>query len=189
MILLSSQNTLAPGNINPAGRLIADRPIRIGDRIKIDSIGRHWGSWGDVIDIGLRRTRIKNSDGVTINYPNAMLANTVITNFSFEKGPIRVRIRFQVDYSADIELTQKVAIEAIEATGKIIPGTAQMVVRSLWDDAQGHLLSGVLMEARYKIDNVRKRTAIRSIVLQNILKALRDNNIPLAAPTVKVQAQ
>ena len=28
--------------------LIADRPVRVGDRVKIDSIGKHWGSWGDV---------------------------------------------------------------------------------------------------------------------------------------------
>ncbi|MHC5040157.1 MAG: mechanosensitive ion channel family protein, partial [Planctomycetota bacterium] len=49
--------------------LIADRPVRVGDRVKIESIGRHWGAWGDVVDIGLRRTRIRNTDGVTVNYP------------------------------------------------------------------------------------------------------------------------
>ena len=61
--------------------LIADRPVRVGDRVKIDSIGKHWGSWGDIVDLGLRRTRIKNTDGVIVNYPNSLLANSVITNF------------------------------------------------------------------------------------------------------------
>ena len=60
--------------------LIVDRPIRVGDRVKIDRIGRDWGSWGDVIDIGLRRSRVRNTDGVTIDYPNALLAASVITN-------------------------------------------------------------------------------------------------------------
>ena len=64
--------------------LIADRPVRVGDRIKIDSIGKHWGSWGDVVDMGLRRTQIRNTDGVIVNYPNNLLANSVITNFSHE---------------------------------------------------------------------------------------------------------
>ena len=40
--------------------LIVDRPLRVGDRITIDRIGKHWGSWGDVLDIGLRRTTIRN---------------------------------------------------------------------------------------------------------------------------------
>ena len=53
--------------------LIADRPIRVGDRVKIDSIGRHWGAWGDIVDLGLRRTRIRNTDGVIVNYPNNLL--------------------------------------------------------------------------------------------------------------------
>ena len=35
--------------------LIADRPVRIGDRVKSESIGTHWGGWGDVADVGLRR--------------------------------------------------------------------------------------------------------------------------------------
>ena len=62
--------------------LIVDRPIRIGDRVSIDRIGKHWGSWGDVVDIGLRRTAVRNTDGVIVNYPNSMLSSGIIKNFS-----------------------------------------------------------------------------------------------------------
>ncbi len=168
--------------------LIADRPVRVGDRVKIENIGGHWGAWGDVADIGLRRTRIRNTDGVTINYPNALLANSVITNFSFEPEPIRVRVRFQVDYSADLDLVEQVTVQAIESEEEVIDGSPQVVVRSLWDDQQGHLLSGVLVEARYRIQDVRNRTTIRSDVLRRILAALRDNNIPLATPRMHVES-
>lgn len=40
--------------------LITDQPARIGDRVKIESPGKHWGGWGDVIDVGLRRTQIRS---------------------------------------------------------------------------------------------------------------------------------
>jgi len=166
--------------------LIADRPVRVGDRVKVENIGRHWGAWGDVVDIGLRRTRIRNTDGVTVNYPNALLANSVITNFSFEPGPIRVRVRFQVDYTADIDRMRQVVVQAVESCAPVLADSAQVVVRSLWDDNQGHLLAGVLVEARYRIDEVRNRTAIRSEVLQNILAVLKSNDIPLATPRVHV---
>ncbi len=167
--------------------LIVDRPVRIGDRVKIDKIGRHWGSWGDVVDIGLRRTQIRNTDGITINYPNALLANSVITNFSFDSSAVRARIRFQVDYGADLDLMQTVVIEAINSCEEVIPDTAQIVIRSLWDDEQGHMLSGVLVEARYRIEDVRNRTNTRSIVLQKILKTLNEHQIPIATPSVSVR--
>lgn len=166
--------------------LIADRPIRIGDRVRIESIGRHWGAWGDVVDIGLRRTRIRNTDGVVVNYPNSLLSNSIIKNFSFEENPLRVRVRFQVGYDADIDLARKVALEAIYSVPKVMAGTAQIVVRSLWDDSQGHLMAGVLMEGRYRIENVRNRTAIRSEVLEKILQTLRNHRVPLSAQPVQL---
>ncbi len=167
--------------------LIADRPIRVKDRIKIERIGRHWGGWGDVEDIGLRRTRIRNTDGVSVNYPNSLLANSVITNFSYSDSPVRVRIRLQVDYSADLELSKKLIIEAIESCQKVIPGSAQVVVRSLWDDKDGHQPAGVLLEGRYKIKNVRRRTSIRSTVLTEILKIFQKNDVPLAVPGLRIE--
>jgi len=166
--------------------LIADRPIRVGDRVKIENIGRHWGGWGDVVDIGLRRTRIRNTDGVVVNYPNSLLANSVITNFSFEEKPVRVRIRFQVGYDADIDLTRKVAVEAIYSVPAVLPDSAAIVVRSLWDDAQGHLMAGVLVEGRYRIEDVRKRTVVRSEVLERLLSALQQNGIPMASQPVQI---
>lgn len=166
--------------------LIADRPLRVGDRVKIEPIGRHWGGWGDVIDIGLRRTRVRNTDGVSVNYPNSVLANSVITNFSFDKKPVRVRLRLQLDYSADLDVAEKVIVETVEASGLVEPQSAQVVVRSLWDDSRGHQLSGVLVEVRYRIDDVRKRTAIRSQMLRVILVELQGHGVPLAMPLVKL---
>ena len=166
--------------------LITDRPLRVGDRVKIENIGRHWGGWGDVVDIGLRRTRIRNTDGVVVNYPNSVLCNSVITNFSDDEKPVRVRIRFQVGYDADMALTRKVALEAINSVADVIPETATVVVRSLWDDSRGHLMAGVLVEGRYRIEDVCKRTAIRSEVLERLLEGLQKNGIPMAAQPVHI---
>lgn len=166
--------------------LIADRPIRVGDRIKIERIGAHWGAWGDVVDIGLRRTRIRNTDGVLVTYPNALLANSVVTNFSFDHQPVRVRIRFQVNYDVDFDRMRSVAKAAIDGTSGVVEGSAQLVTRSLWDDERGHLLSGVLVEARYKLADVRTRTPVRSAVLENLLSAFKAAEIDLAVARVEV---
>jgi len=167
--------------------LIVDRPMRVGDRVKIEHIGRHWGGWGDVIDLGLRRTVIRNTDGVVVNYPNNVLANSVITNFSHDEDPVRVRVRFTVGYDADLSKAAEVAEAALGRTEGVIEGTPQIVVRSLWDDSRGHMLAGVLLEGRYRIEDVRDRTRIRSRVLVNLLADLREAGVPLPAPRVVVE--
>ncbi|MCK5917736.1 MAG: mechanosensitive ion channel family protein [Cocleimonas sp.] len=165
--------------------LITDRPVRVGDRVKIDSIGRHWGGWGDIVDIGIRRTQVRNTDGVIVNYPNSVFSNSVIRNFSFEDTAVRVRLRFQVPYDADIDLIRRIVLIVINSVPEIIPDTAQLVTRSLWDDTRGHLLSGILLEVRYRIPDVRQRTGIRSIVLEKLLIAFRKKNISLAMQQIQ----
>ena len=168
--------------------LITDQPARIGDRVKIESPGKHWGGWGDVIDVGLRRTQIRNTDGVIVNYPNNVLANSVITNFSFQDEPVRVRVRFQVNYNCDLDHASKVACAAIQASDRVLPDTAEIVVRSLWDDTAGHMGSGILLEGRYRIEDVRNRSKIRSEVLKNIARELASENISLASPRVRIES-
>ena len=165
--------------------LIADRPVRVGDRVKIDSIGHHWGGWGDIVDIGIRRTQVRNTDGVIINYPNSLFSNSVIRNFSFEDTAVRVRLRFQVPYNADIDRIRQITLDVIASVPEIVPDTAQLVTRSLWDDARGHSLAGILLEARYRLPDVRQRTTIRSLVLEKLLKALREQNISLAMQQIQ----
>lgn len=180
---LAAKETLA--DILAGIFLIADRPIRIGDRIMIDKIGKHWGGWGDVIDIGLRRTTIRNTDGVIVNYPNAVLASSTVKNFSMDPQPMRVRIRFQTDFSADPVQVKAVTLKMIDQVDGIIPGSGTVVIRSIWDDEQGHMLSGVLYEARYRLEDVKRRTGIRSEVLERLISAFKAEEIPMAAVPIR----
>ncbi len=164
--------------------LIVDRPLRIGDRVTIDRIGKHWGAWGDVVDIGLRRTSIRNTDGVIVNYPNSMLSSGIIKNFSINVAPVRARIRFQVDYSADPDKVRELVLAAIQKVDGILEEKTTIVIRSMWDDDQGHQLAGVLYEARYLLENVTQRTTIRSAVLEHIIRSFNEHKIPMAAQPV-----
>lgn len=192
--------------------ILIDRPFSEGDRIQLKKPSGHWGGWGDVKSIGLRRTKVENSDGIIVNYPNADLAQSTIINFSDkndEEQPVRVRIRFNVDWSADLDLAVEVARAAIcvgveaarekgFAVSKIsdalpVPmadGTIKskntnpaVLVRSIWDDSLGFITPGVLLEGRYFLSNVRDRTKVRSIVLKEVLKALLREGVPMPNPT------
>jgi len=166
--------------------LIVDRPLRVGDRITIDRIGKHWGSWGDVVDIGLRRTVIRNTDGVIVNYPNSLLSSGIIKNFSINTAPVRARVRFQVDYSANPEQIRSIVNESVSAVEGILHDRTTVIIRSMWDDDLGHQLSGVLYEARYFLVDVKQRSAIRSEVLEKIISGFIEQNIPMASQPLTI---
>ena len=202
--------------------ILADRPFAERDRIQVEKPSGHWGGWGDVKKIGLRRTRVLNTDGVVVNYPNSELIQSTIINFSDTNDhhdPVRVRVRFCVDWSADLDKVSALAEEAIvrgiqKAAGLAKPlrvaeihnalpildnhddpvldeegkprtknTTPVVIVRSIWDDKLGTITPGVLMEGRYFLTNIRDRTKVRSIVLQEILKSLNAAGIQMPQAT------
>ncbi len=166
--------------------LIIDRPLRVGDRITIDRIGKHWGSWGDVLDIGLRRTTIRNTDGVIVNYPNSLLSSGIIKNFSINPSPVRARIRFQVDYSANPDQVREIVQDAVLKVDGIFHEQTTVVIRSMWDEDLGHQLSGVLYEARYFLEDVKQRSAIRSQVLEHIITGFNQHRVPMASQPLSI---
>lgn len=123
-----------------------------------------------------------------MEFGNSLLANSVITNFSHEDGPIRVRVRFQINYNENLDKACAVAKAAIQESEGVLPESADVIVRSLWDEGGGHMLSGILLEGRYRINDVRDRSRIRSGVLKNITKACQAEGVALASPRVRVES-
>ena len=72
-IAFALQSTL--GNIFGGVSLIADKSIRVGDVIKIDS-----ETSGTVVDVGLRSTKIMTADNEMVTVPNGKLAYSKILN-------------------------------------------------------------------------------------------------------------
>ena len=70
---LAAQDTLADAI---AGFIIlADQPYRVGDRIEIQGEG----TWGDVMEIGLRTTRIRTRDNRMVIVPNSMISKNQVS--------------------------------------------------------------------------------------------------------------
>ncbi len=172
------------GNLLSGIFLLIDRPIKHGDRIRIERIGRDWGSWGDVVDVGLRTTTVKNTDGVHVTYPNAKLAESIIQNFSPTRDPVRFRVRVLVAYEADLEQALSLMEEVARRDPVILDEPAPgAVVRSLVSQSEGRLYDGALLELRCYVKDIRVRTRQRSKLLIAIKKAFGERGIRLAQPT------
>ncbi len=91
--------------------LIMDRPFHVGDRIELWTAPQGTATWGDVIEIGLRATKIRNSDNLTFVIPNNEIMRRDIVNYTASGDDIRLRIPIGIAYDADSELAKKIVRE------------------------------------------------------------------------------
>ncbi|MBS1266201.1 MAG: Large-conductance mechanosensitive channel MscMJLR [Candidatus Woesearchaeota archaeon] len=81
-----------------------DKTYVIGSYVLIDDKYR-----GEVIDMGLRTTKIKTRDDVELTIPNSIMANSVVVNESGgHKGRLRVRMKLGIQYGEDIGKMEKI---------------------------------------------------------------------------------
>ena len=114
-IALAAKDTLAD---TISGFIIMiDRPFRIGDRIEI----RDLGTWGDVVDIGLRSSRIRTRDNRTVIVPNSVIAKSLVVNHSYPDTQYRIQIHIGVAYGSDLELARRTMIEAVRSVEGVLP--------------------------------------------------------------------
>jgi MscS family membrane protein len=90
--------------------IFLDRPFRTGDYIVLDNNER-----GEVMQIGLRSTRIKTRDDIMITIPNSIITNTKIINQSSPEPMFRVRIKIGVAYGSDIKQVETILIGLVRS--------------------------------------------------------------------------
>jgi small-conductance mechanosensitive channel len=86
--------------------IMADRPIREGDYIRLES-----GETGYVVNIGWRSTRIRELPNNIIVVPNSKLAGAIITNYYLPETELAVLVQVGVSYDSDLEKVERVTIE------------------------------------------------------------------------------
>ena len=107
---LAAQQTL--GNMIAGFVLLVDRPFRVADRVKLAS-----GEVGDVLEIGVRSTRIQMLDGNTLVVPNAELANSRVVNYAVMTS--HVDLKFLVASSNDVDRVIPLLQEAAKEDQRI----------------------------------------------------------------------
>ena len=156
--------------------LIIDRPFEIGDRIEVWSAPSGSATWGDVMDIGLRATKIKTTDNIIIIIPNNEIMKRDIVNYTIITSRIRVRINIGVAYDADLSQTKEVILAVADATPWILKDPAPVVVVTAFGE------SSVDLQLRVWISDARKRMATISHVTDNVKTAFDEAGIEIPYP-------
>ena len=96
--------------------IIIDQPFRVGDRIEIQGAD----TWGDVVEIGIRTTRIRTPDNRTVIVPNSLIGNNLVVNHTFPDTSYRVQTVVGLPYGADIAEGQYIITQAVRSVTLVL---------------------------------------------------------------------
>jgi small-conductance mechanosensitive channel len=161
--------------------ILVDRPFRIGDRIEIQGVG----TWGDVVEIGLRTTRIRTRDNRMVIVPNSVIGANQVINYTYPDPTYRIETHVGIAYGTDIETARRVMADAVRGVEGVLPdkpvdvlyvemGDSAMIFRvRLWIESYAdtrrvfdrvhtalqHALDQAGIESPYPIQTVQVRMA------------------------------
>jgi small-conductance mechanosensitive channel len=112
-VALALQDTLS--NLFAGLHLLADRPIRVGDYVRLAD-----GIEGYVMDVGWRSTRVRRLENSIAIVPNSAVAKAAIVNYDMPESRVGITIRVTVDYASDVDRVEELLNdEAARAAGVV----------------------------------------------------------------------
>ena len=113
-VSLAAQDTLS--NVISGIMMMMDQPFRVGDRIEIPKLN----TWGDVVDIGLRSTRIRTSDNRLVIMPNNVISTDQVVNYTYPDPRYRIQIEIAIGYEQDIEKVRQILVDTVSEVEGVI---------------------------------------------------------------------
>ncbi len=163
----AAKDTLA--NLFSGIFIIADAPYKIGDYVVLDNNIR-----GEVLEIGIRSTRLLTRDDVQVTVPNAVIGGAQIVNQT--GGPhdkMRVRVKVSVAYGSDVDQVREVLLGCVEGVGNLCGDPVPRVRFREFGD------SGLLFELLAWIDEPVYRGRVLDALNTNVYKAFAEAGIEI----------
>ncbi len=156
--------------------IIIDRPFVVGDRIELWSAPKQAATWGDVMEIGLRSTKIRTTDNILLVIPNSEIGRRDIINYTAISPDIRVRVPIGIAYEADAKKAEKIVLDITKNTEGILKDPEPIVVM------QAFGASSIDLELRAWIGNARNRKNIMSTLSKGIKTEFDKQGIEIPYP-------
>lgn len=155
--------------------LLAERPIKIGDLIKVGN------DEGDVKRISVRSTEIELGDHSTLIVPNSELITKSVLNKTLASPLGRVQIQFSVPIEADAAVVEQILLDAYAAEPAILTDPRPSVFIDSIVDGR------MIFNSFAHVSGPRASYGARSNVFKTLLRCLREQNIEIGTPPQKVE--
>jgi len=159
-------------NIFGGVSLILDQSFAVGDKIQVES-----GEVGEIVDVGLRSTRIQNYDNQIITIPNGQMANAKIINYVQPNHRIRIVVKFGVEYGTKVEKVKKVILPVLKKLKDVSSKPYMDVVFTEMGDF------ALLFQARFWVDDYKVAYNKKLEATEKVYAALEKGKIGIAFPT------
>ncbi|NIS83213.1 MAG: mechanosensitive ion channel [Anaerolineales bacterium] len=156
--------------------IMVDRPYRIGDRIEIQDLD----TWGDVVDIGLRSTRIRTRDNRMVIVPNSVIGKSLIVNYSYPDTQYRIQVHIGVAYGTDVELARTTMINAVRDVDGVLD---ERPIEALFLEFGE---SALIFRLRWWIESYVDTRRMFDAVNSTVYRALQEAGIEIPAPQREV---
>lgn len=152
--------------------LMLDRPFDIGDRIKLTN-----GQVGDVIDIGLRSTKIQGLDTTVMIIPNSDLCNSTVINLVRPTTVTQGKINIGVGYGSDIDSVKQLLLALADSNEEVEKTPAPEVLFTSFGDF------ALNMQFIFWVKDPTRVGKVTDQLNCSILRCFRENNIEIPYPT------
>ncbi|NOZ76376.1 MAG: mechanosensitive ion channel family protein [Euryarchaeota archaeon] len=170
----AAKDTLA--NIIAGIFIIIDRPFVLGDRIEVWSAPKQSATWGDVIEIGLRTTKIRTTDNITLIIPNSEIYRRDIINYTTETPVIRVRLPVGISYRSDEKKAEEIMLKIAEETEGVEKSPPPQVIFKQFGE------SSIDLELRVWVSDAKKRRPVTSKLGKRIKEEFDRHGIEIPYP-------
>ncbi|MBF5003602.1 mechanosensitive ion channel family protein [Diaphorobacter sp. NR2-3-3-1] len=150
--------------------LLAERPVRVGDWVKLGD------TEGDVRRVNVRATEIQLSDRSTMIVPNSEFITKSVRNMTLAGAPGRVMLNLPAPLDTDAPRMRQIILEAYTSHPSIQDSPAPVV------QLEGIQNGTLMFLAIGYIGNPRNTGSVRSDLLFEILKSLREAGLHLSPP-------
>lgn len=168
-VALAAQETLS--NMIGGFVLLVDRPFRVGDVIELAD-----GKMGEVMEVGIRSTRIRQFDGNALVVPNKEIASSQVINLALPTPRVAIRQTLSVAFGTDLERAKEVILGVLQAHPEVLADPAPAV----WFTKINTYSLDLFMSCW--IETYRNRARVTDELNMALLKVFRENGILVPYP-------
>ena len=149
--------------------ILLDRPFKSGDKIEVG------GNYGEVVEIGLRSTRIVTPDDNLVSIPNSEIMNHPVSNANAGESNCQVAVEVFLPLDADLQKAKEIGMQAAKVSTYIYLNKPVGVIFS-----QELLFSGktmIKMKIKAYVSDIRDEFRFKSEMIERATKSLIEEKL------------
>ncbi len=148
--------------------ILFDRPFQVGDKIEV---GEHYG---EVVQIGLRSTRLVTADDSLVSVPNGELMNKSVSNSNTGEANCQVVAEMYLPITIDAESVRKIATEAAQVSRYVY---LNKPITVLFFNEVKERRSYLKMRLKAYVSDIRNEFIFKSDMTEIVMRELIENKL------------